>query len=184
MAGRKPKNEPMTKDEMIEAGKQARRTKIYRAESKEITDNAIRQTIQSAIADIDCSNGKEKIRLEDLEKVKSIARDYLEACAFNSIFPTMTGLAMALGHTRTNLYIYMQKKPDDDTAVFLTQFHDKLADILAESALKGNANNIAAIFILKALYGFKDTQTIEFSHGTMVDETTAEDIALRADLLD
>ena len=78
----------------------------------------------------------------------------------------------------------MQKKQDDETAIFLTQFHDLLADILSENALKGNANNITAIFVLKALYGYKDTQTFELVQGTPFTETTADDLIQRAELLD
>ena len=184
MAGRKPKNEPMTKNEMIEAGQQSKGTKIYRAQSKEVTDKAIRESISNAIADVKRFDGRQKIQLENTKAVKAIAESYLESCAVNACFPSMTGLAMALGHTRTNLYIYMQKKQDDETAIFLTQFHDLLADILSENALKGNANNITAIFVLKALYGYKDTQTFELVQGTPFEETSADDLIQRAELLD
>ena len=184
MAGRKPKNEPMTKEEMIEAGQQSKGTRIYKAQSKEVTDKAIRQSINNAIEDVKRFDGQAKVKLEDTARVKAIAEAYLESCAVNACFPSMTGLAMALGHTRTNLYIYMQKKQDDETAIFLTQFHDLLADILSENALKGNANNITAIFVLKALYGYKDTQTFELVQGTPFTDTTVDDMVQRAELLD
>lgn len=73
MAGRKPKNEPMTKNEMIEAGQQSKGTRIYRAQSKEVTDKAIRESISNAIADVKRFDGRQKIQLEDTNAVKAIA---------------------------------------------------------------------------------------------------------------
>ena len=39
-------------------------------------------------------------------------------------------------------------------------FNDTCADILAQSALKNNANNIMAIFLNKALYDFRETSEL------------------------
>ena len=77
------------------------------------------------------------------------------------------------------------KSAERETAKFLTQIDDLFADILSENSLKGNANNIAAIFLLKALYGSKDSQQIELVNGTPPHDTpTVDEIALRAGLLE
>jgi hypothetical protein len=39
-------------------------------------------------------------------------------------------------------------------------FNDTCADILSQSALKNNANNIMAIFLNKALYDFRETSEL------------------------
>ena len=185
MAGRKPKSEIMTTAEMIEAGKRKRAvSKIYKAESQEITDEAISKSVLNAISDLKRLEGRQRISLDDCEMVRAVAEAYLESCAVSSTFPSMSSLAMALGYSRQNLYHFMKEKGDTETGLFLTQLHDLFGNILAENSLRNNANNITAIFILKSLFGYKETQSIELLQGMSMDnEPTADDLFVRAELL-
>ena len=185
MANNKPKRFPMTTEEMTAQVEQQKKSRLYKAESQEISKEAISKSIYNAIEEVERKEGREKINLENTAMVKSLTKSYLETCADKAVFPTMTGIALALGYTRRNLYYYMEKNPGTETAKFLTQIHDMLADILSENSLKGNANNIASIFLLKALYGYKEATTVELVQGSQINENPSiDDIVQRAGLLD
>lgn len=185
MANNRAKRYPMTTEEMAVQAEQQRKSKIYKAESQEVSKEAISKSIRNALSEIKRNEGREKVNLNDFATVKAITESYLESCAVESCFPSMSGIAMSLGYTRRNLYYFMEKNSGTETARFLTQVHDLLADILSENSLKGNANNIASIFLLKALYGYKDSSTIELVQGSPIDErTTVDEIAQRAGLLE
>ena len=89
-----------------------------------------------------------------------------------------------MGHTRESLYKYMERHPDTETGKLLVQLHDLFSNILAENGLRGTANNITAIFLLKALFGYKDTQTYELIHGATENAPSANEIIQRAGLLE
>ena len=179
------RNEPMTADEMIEAGKQKRATsRIYKAEADEIKDEAISTSIANALNQLRRAEGRGKISLDDTATVKTFAEAYLESCAVSSCFPSMSGFALAMGHTRNSLYNYMEKKSETETGKFLMQLHDLFAQILSENSLKNNSNGIVSIFLLKSLFGYKETQSIELVNGSRIDEEpTLDELAQRAGLL-
>ena len=150
---RKPKNEPMTPDEMIEAGKQKRNSKIYRAESMELNSEAISESVTKALNQVKQNANRQKIDLEDYATVKLLTEQYFESCAVTATFPSMSSLAMSMGFTREAVYSFMRKRSGTDSAKFLTQVHDLMGDVLTENSLKGNSNAIASIFILKSMFG-------------------------------
>lgn len=180
--GRKPKNPPMTKAEMIEAGKQRRSTRVYKAETDSLKDESISKSVRNAINDIKRADGRKRIDLNDTVTVKAVVECYLESCAITSTLPSMTGIALALGFTRERIYGYM-KKQDTETSLFLHQVHDRMADILSENALRNNSNAIVSIFLLKSMFGYQDTTTIQLLDNSPNTELSVEDIAQRAGLL-
>ena len=182
--GRKPNGLPMTQTEMIEAGRQKRSTsRIYRAEADEIKDEAISHSINHALQEIRRADTRKKVSLDDTATVKAFAEAYLESCAVASVFPSMASFAMSIGHTRENLYRYMERHPDSETGKFLIQLHDQFSTVLAENSLRNNSNAIVSIFLLKSLCGYKDTQTFELVQNTSSDTPSVDEIALRANLL-
>lgn len=157
----KPKSEPMTTEMiLLEAERKRTTSKLYKAENQEISNVAISKSVRNAIKEIKRAENTSKISLDDVQAVKQITQAYLECCAVESCFPSMTGLSMALGHTRQSVYHHMKVHQNTESGQFLTQVHDLLADILSENALKGNANNITSIFLLKSLYGMRETENI------------------------
>lgn len=159
--GRKPKNTPMTQSEMIESGKHRQNTsKLYKAEAKQLSDEGIAKSVHKAIDIVNTSGSTGRISLDDTETVRSIIGVYLESCAMQSVIPSMTDIALCLGYTRRNIYYYMKNRKDTETGKFLIQVHDIIANTLADNALKGNVNNITAIFLLKSMYGFREDDDI------------------------
>ena len=185
MANNRAKRYPMTTEEMAVQVEQQKTSKIYKAESQQISEAAISRSIRNAIAEIESNEGRQKVSLDDSETVKALVKGYLDLCATKSVFPSMSGVSGALGYTTRAITIYMNKNPGTETGQFLHKVHDKLADVLAENSLKGNSNNIVSIFLLKALYGLRDTQTLEIVPGSPIEESPSiNELALRAGLLD
>ena len=174
MAGRKPNNPPMTPDQMIEyVGNKKTDSKLYKAEVRQMSDDGITKSVQKAIHIVKSADSTGRVNLEDTNKVKSIVGAYLETCAFESVIPSMTDIAMCLGHTRQNMYRFMRDRRDSETGKFLQQVHDIIANTLADNALKGNVNNITAIFLLKALYGLSETENIVLTNQPYDDNETS-----------
>lgn len=159
MNGRTSKNEVMTKDEMLiecEQRKTASRNRLYKAESIQAANEEISKSVARGLAELELAGTGKHISLNDIDTVRAITMAYLQACSEKSAFPSMAGLARAMGHSRWNLYKVMKEKPNSETTQWLRMFQDLLSDILTENALKGSANNIYAIFIQKAMFGLRD----------------------------
>lgn len=151
------KGEIMTSKEMIETGKQKRASSaIYKVKSMEATDEAIKQTVIKALKEIELSDINRRIDLSDIEMLKTITKAYIATCADTSSFPSMSGLARALGTSRQALYWWIHNKPTTETAKWLVTCHDTFSDIIAETALRNNCNPVYAIFIQKAMFGLRD----------------------------
>ncbi len=156
----KPKGEIMSPNEMVEYGRQKRATSsIYKAESAEINDKAISQTVLRGLAEIVNADSGTKIDLSNGEQVKAVSKAYIASCADASCLPSIAGLARAMGCDRTTLYQWMKRR-DTETGQWLMICHDLFSDLLAEVALKNNCNSIVSIFLQKAMYGLSETDNI------------------------
>ena len=150
----------MSQEQMIEYGKQKRSTsKIYKAQSLEITDEAISNTVRKGLAELVNADITNKINLSDIDMVKEVSIAYTRACADASCFPTMSGLARAMGCSRQALYHWMRKK-DSETGEWLTLCHNLYSDVLAELSLRNNCNPVVSIFLQKAMFGLSETENV------------------------
>lgn len=161
MAG-KTKGEIMTQEQMIEAGLRKHSTsKIYKAESLQVSDEAISKLVNRGLSEMINADSGQKIDLHNAEMVKTVSKSYIKACADTSTLPSMAGLARAMGCSRTILYHWMNHNPDSETGQWLSMCHDLFSDLLSEGALRNNVNSIVAIFLQKAQYGLRDNLTID-----------------------
>lgn len=133
---------------------------IYKRESGEYQEDKLRELVSCHIADVVEYATKERVALEDLEEVQKRTVIYLRACEKSGTFPSSLGLARSLGYSDRALRHWRSKQPNTKTAQWLEMFNDTCADILTQSALKNNANNIMAIFLNKALYDFRETSEL------------------------
>ena len=156
MAGRKTKNNPLTNEEILDLTKEKHSSKLYKAEVKQLSDEGIKKSVQKALYIVNNVDAIRKVDLGDVEQVKQIVNVYLETCASESAIPSMSEIALCLGCTRQSLYWYMKNKKHEPTGRFLIQVHDLIASTLADNALRGNVNNIVAIFVLKSMYGIRE----------------------------
>ena len=191
MGNRKGHGEAQSIDEML-ADMNAAKEKgldvhkgqsIYKAQSGEWQENKLRSLISLSITDVAEFATKERVALEDLPEVQKRTMIYLKACEESGTFPSSLGQARSLGYSDRALRHWRGKRPNEPTAQWLEMFNEICADILSQSALKNNANNIMAIFLNKALYDFRETSELVLTPNArdIEDEVTysAEDIRKR-----
>lgn len=165
------KHEAQTIPEMIgdmsekkESGLSTRRGQsVYKPEADEYKEDKLKQLIAMNVEELSEIVTKKQVRLEDIEEIKCRTVFYLKACEAAGTFPSSLGLARSLGYSDRSLRYWRSNHPESETAQWLEMFNDLCADILNQSALKNNANNIVAIFLSKALYGFRETSEVVIS---------------------
>ena len=161
--GRPSKNGVMTFEAMLSDQDETRKTRLYKsdkAESLAAVRDSISQSVKNVMAELQNMASGEKIRLADTDALVHVTQLYLLACSKKGTIPTINGLARALGHTRQSLDWYIRNK-SDRSADWLISFRDVCSDILSQNALAGSVHPVFAIFIQKAMYGLKDTITLE-----------------------
>lgn len=160
----------MTQTEMIEYGKQKRATSsVYKAESMQITDEAISKTVMRGLSELAHADKVQKIDMTNIDMVKQVSLAYVRSCADTATFPTMSGLARAMGCHRSLLYHWMKRK-DTKTGQWLLLCHDLYSDLLAELSLRNNCNPVVGIFLQKAMYGLSETENIQIVNQMQEDE--------------
>lgn len=168
MGNRKGHNEAQSMDEMLSSMNEAKEKglnvrqghSIYKKESGDYQEDKLRDLISMNISEVTEFATKERVALEDLKEIQKRSILYLRACEESGTFPSSLGLARSLGYSDRALRHWRSKQPNTETAQWLEMFNDTCADILSQSALKNNANNIMAIFLNKALYDFRETSEL------------------------
>ena len=168
MGNRRGHSEAQSMDEMLESMNEAKEKglsvrkgqSIYKKESGEYQEEKLKDLISLNISDLAEYATKEKVALEDLSEIQRRSLLYLKACEESGTFPSSLGLARSLGYSDRALRYWRNKQPHTETAQWLEMFNEICADILSQSALKNNANNIMAIFLNKALYDFRETSEL------------------------
>lgn len=179
MGNRRGHSEAQSMDEMLESMNEAKEKglsvrkgqSIYKKESGEYQEEKLKDLISLSISDLAEYATKEKVALEDLSEIQRRSLLYLKACEESGTFPSSLGLARSLGYSDRALRYWRNKQPHTETAQWLEMFNEICADILSQSALKNNANNIMAIFLNKALYDFRETSELVLTpNSTALDE--------------
>lgn len=186
LATNKGKNPALTFPQMVEAEQgQKRASKLYKAEASEFVDDRLSALISKTTAELVDAATSKRITMSDIDSVKERTVIYLRACEESATFPSITGLARALGVTRRCVYDVIERKSPAPAAEWLELCRDTFSDILAESSLRGNSNTIASIFIQKALYGLRESIEIIPGRQESVygEQKSAEQIAAEYDAL-
>jgi len=182
----KGKHEAQTMGEMIsdmteakEKGLTSTRGKsIYKKESGEYQEEKLKDLISMNLEELGEIATKERVSLEDINEVKRRTVCYMRACKESGTFPSSLGFARSLGYSDRALRNWRNRQPRSETAQWLELFNDMCADILSQSALKNNANNIMAIFLNKALYELRETNELILTPRTTADD---EEISFNAE---
>lgn len=146
-----------------EAGKPPRRgLNIYKPHNSEYHEEQLRALIQCGIDDFLAPTAtKGRVSLDNAEEVQKRMVAYLRACSETATFPSSLGFARSIGYTDRALRYWRTNKPDTPTGELLERFNDMCSELLTQSALNNNANTVYSIFLGKALYGLRDTVSIE-----------------------
>ena len=184
------KHEAQTMGEMVEdmneakaksLAPSARGQTIYKKESGEYQEEKLKDLVSMNLRELAEFATKEKVRLDNLEEVQRRTIYYMRACEETGTFPSALGLARSLGYSDRALRYWRSRHPESEIAQWLEMFNDMCADILSQSALKNNANNIMAIFLNKALYEMRETSELVITPHVQEEELrpTADEIRRR-----
>ena len=174
------KNPPQSLAQMLEA-EQSRRagSKLYKAESAAFVDGQIADMVQQTAQELKQTAQMEPISLSNIDSVVSATLDYIHACADASTIPSIVGLSRALGHTRQSLYDCIARNSPKAAARWLETCRDAFAELLGNSALRNGTNTITSIFLLKALYNYRETNEfiIQSGQAQQMDDADREAMA-------
>lgn len=169
---------PQTPLEMMES-EQARRagSKLYKQASAEFVDQQITDMVTETAQELERAAKAEPVSLTDTDRVIEITLDYVRACAQASTVPSIVGLSRSLGMTRAAIYDVITRGSQKATARWLEIVKDSFSEMLGNSALRNGTNTITSIFLLKALYDYRESNEIivKSEQGqTLTDEDRAE----------
>ena len=158
MSGR-AKNPPMTA-EQISILAEPTESRMYQGKGQ--TAEVNRQLVCAIVGDMavemeQAADESRRFPLSDLQSVERIARQYVVACANKGSLPSVSGLAAALGRTRTAVYKYANEH--QAFADFLTDFSDRCGEAAAQAAIVGATQAVPTIFLLKSRFGFREAPT-------------------------
>lgn len=146
---------------------------LYKQQSGEYKKGELSALISCETQKLVETATKERISLSNVEKVKKRTIVYLRACEETSTFPSALGLARSLGYSDRALRYWRSKHPETELAQWFEMFGELCVDILNQSALENNANSIVAIFLNKAMYGFRETNELVITPNARVEEEAA-----------
>ena len=102
-----------------------------------------------------------KIDLRDEDMIVRVAVAYVDSCANAGIIPSKIGYCRACGLSRQAVDYFLNHHGDEPSAERLRMIFDSFADMLNAAALAGACREITAIFVSKAVYGYRDTVSVE-----------------------
>jgi len=159
----KAKNKPQTQNEMIKAAASSKDTRLYKAQTLEVSDERIRQTLERVNADLEHIRVSDLLSLNDTQRVYDSCIAYMKACEAAASMPQLTGLARSMGLTRQALWDFRKRNPEHKTTQILAIFQDAMHEVLTDNALQNNVNAVMAIFVSKAVYGLQDKNVLEIA---------------------
>lgn len=161
------RKEAQSYGEMLDtAESQKKQSKLYRAQSAEFVDERLSSLIAKTAAELAEIADKEPVSLTDTQRVKERTMVYLRACEESSCIPSISGLAVSMGLSRQAVYDCIWRQSPKATAEWLELCRDTFSNVLAESSLRNDCNPVVSIFLQKAIYGLKETITIEAKQET------------------
>ena len=154
MSGR-PKDNIMTPAEMQEVHSRSGRLYSRTADGGEVVSTLIGQ-----LAD-ELANMPKKIDLRDEELIKEVTVAYVHSCSLNGIIPNKSGWCRSAGISRRAVDYFLQHHAEEPSAELLRIIFDSFAEMLNNCALTSACHPIVSIFLSKAIYGYRDTVSIE-----------------------
>lgn len=132
------------------------KAKVYKELADEHKNEEISRSIKNRASALKQAINAPKVALSDTEQVKTRVFMYFDACAMSSTFPSVMGMAGAMGFSRQNLYRWLLSHPNHPTTEFINLVRDGFADILTNASLHNDANVVQCIFQLKNWYDHSD----------------------------
>ena len=171
------KNLPKTGAEMVEAELVHKSNRMYKQESAEFVDGQLTALVDDMADQLEQASDMEPVSLSDTSRVKSITMQYIRACAAASTLPNVTGLSRSLGMSRQAVYDCISRHSPRATAEWFTLCRESFAEALETSSLRNSVNSITAIFLLKAVHGYRESAELIVSGKEQLTTEDQEQIA-------
>ena len=116
------------------------------------------QLIAQAARELAMANDptREKVSLWHVERVRSVAGEYLDECAQTGTMPTVRGCAARLGLTRNALYNFAERHPGSEFSEWLQDFSDLCGEVMMAAAMQGSLSAMPCIFVAKSRHGYRE----------------------------
>lgn len=122
----------------------------------------------------------EKVNLNDNDAVKSRIVEYFEICANADMRPSLAGLALALGITRSYLNALCagngRAKNNSELRYIINQAYQILDTQMNDYMQNNDINPIAGAFIMKNNFGYRDDKNLIVQNGAELIEDSSKDI--------
>lgn len=129
------------------------------------------------------------VKYDDPEELENRIQLYFAQCSKNSLFPSVTGLALFLGIDRSTLWKWKtaKRRENDQRYIEIIQrAYDVIEESMIQEMLSGRIKNpVSAIFYLKNLHGYTDG--VENNHNDseeMSDDRKMAEISERYNIVD
>ena len=154
----KPKNEIMLPEQMREMATEYRQnSRLY---SRTADGAEVVQALVSRLAE-ELMENPQKIDLRNEALIVKVAVAYVSSCAKAGTIPSKIGLCRAMGVSRQAVDYFLSRHGDEPSAERLRLIFDSFAEMLNSAALASACHPIVSIFLSKALYGYRDTLSVE-----------------------
>lgn len=173
--GRPPANGIMSIGEMVEMEKARTGTRLF--SRNEDSEEKIRKLI--ATTTLELVNMPAKADLQDTKLVKEVVKAYLISCYEAGTVPSKQGISRSLGLSRQGVEQFIQRNPNHSTTEFLQVTFDALADLLSNAALSNSTNMVLSIFLLKAVFGYKEAVSLEITPNPLGADVNPEELYRR-----
>lgn len=172
--GRPPGHSIMSMEQMLAMERERTETRLY--DRNEDGDAKIRKLIAQTTTEL--ANLPEKIDIRNVEAVKSVVKAYMLSCYNAGSVPSKSGTCRAMGLSRQAVDSFLSKNSNHPSAEFLRVTFDAEAELLSHAALSNSTNMVLSIFLLKAVFGYKETYVLEAPvDNSYVEELTPDQIA-------
>lgn len=111
------------------------------------------------------------------DEIEQRIKWFFEWCSMNDVRPGVELLALALGTTRQNLWLWQQR--GDRKGKLVTMAKQVLAALLEQWGETGKINPAALCFLMKNHFGYQDNVQLQIEPRKMLEaERTPEEIAV------
>lgn len=124
-----------------------------------------------------------RVDVKDTKAIEQRITDYLQFCVEKDVAPSVPGCANWLGVSVQTLQAWYQgATATPEHQLVAAKFYAIMQDVWSQDMHEGDINNIAGIFVGKAMFGYKDTQEIVVTN-RVTNELTAADLIAESKML-
>lgn len=154
------KNLPQTPAEISANNAVRKETRVYRAKH-EARSEYLAKLVQRGMNAIADHESLVKFPLSNTERLKEQSMVYLQTCMDDGILPDFQSYCMSLGYSKSGVNGYISRTEEGDPSRdWLVMMKELFSSLLSQAALSDDVNTIFAIFAQKALYDWRENQTV------------------------